>query len=49
MKTATPLLMALVLIGTGLATRLITEGFLPTLVSTAIEYGSKLRRARRRS
>jgi hypothetical protein len=47
MKIATPLFMALVLIGTGLATRLITEGFLPGLVSTAFEQGSKLRRARR--
>jgi hypothetical protein len=48
MKIETPLFMALVLVATGLATRLITEGFLPALVSTVIEYGSKLRRGRRR-
>jgi hypothetical protein len=49
MKIATPLLMTVLLIGTALAARLIAEGFLPGLVSTVIEQGSKLRRARRRS
>jgi len=48
MKIETPLFMALLLIGAGLATRLIAEGFLPGLVSTAIDYGSSLRRGRRR-
>jgi hypothetical protein len=48
MKIATPFLAALMMIGTALVARLVTEGFLPALVSTAIEQGSKFRRARQR-
>jgi hypothetical protein len=48
MKFATPFLAALAMIGMALAARLVTEGVLPALVSTAIEQGSKFRRARRR-
>ncbi len=48
MKIATSFLAALLLTGTALWARVVTQGIIPALVSTAIERGLNRRRARLR-
>jgi hypothetical protein len=48
MKIATSFLAALLLAGTVLWARAITQGLLPALVATVIEHGFNFQRARRR-
>ncbi|HEY2990807.1 MAG TPA: hypothetical protein VGL11_24045 [Candidatus Binatia bacterium] len=48
MKIATSFLTALLMASTVLGARLLSQGFIPALVATVIEQGSKLRRAQRR-